>query len=138
MKATDLMIGDYLQYNGMPYRVIQVTGLSSGGTFMLENGEEDCGEPIPLTKEILEKNGWSCAEFRGGYGRKGIRLNGLDELPEGVDNALDFAQWSLDTKFLYHHLEIYMWKGSVHLWVNYVHELQHAFRMCGITKDIEL
>lgn len=141
MKATDLMIGDYV-YVKPSKMVIKVAAVHNKKVaYHSCNGKlswvgEGLLEAIPLTKEILENNGWYDAEFRGGYGRKGIRLDGLDELPVGVDNALSFAQWSLDTKFLYHLLEIYMWKGSVHLWVNYVHELQHAFRMCGITKEL--
>ena len=117
MKATDLMIGDYLQYNGMPYRVIQVTGL--GGAFMLENGEEDCGEPIPLTKEILEKNGWKKLEtaywWRGG----GIPIL-LDMYDEryGWCLSIDGNHIPFDCK--------------------YVHQLQQAMRLCGITKEIEL
>ncbi len=97
-------------------------------------------EPIPLTPEILEKNGWYHAKFDGSYGRKAMRIDGYyrDELPKGVDNALSFAQWSIDEKFMYHMLEIFMWVGSIHLKIEYVHELQHALRLCGIEKEIEL
>ena len=67
-----------------------------------------------------------------------MRIDGppYEELPDGIKNALDFAQWSIDEEFQYHLLEIYMWRGDIRLWVNYVHELQHALRLCGIDKEI--
>lgn len=72
-------------------------------------------EPIPLTPEILEKNGWVCEYF----GRR--------------------QEWWLDkTKFpivrysandILHHNEIVL---------KFVHQLQHALRLFGIDKEIEL
>lgn len=141
MTANELMIGDWV-FNAHNRKPEQVAKIGCRLVMLDYNDmyEYDLIEPIPLTPEILEKNGWKKAAFNGGYGRKGMRLDGYNgnELPEGVENALSFAQWSIDEHFQYHLLEIYMWKGSVHLWVHYVHELQHALRLCGIEKEIEL
>ena len=153
MKANELMIGDWVWYNNQPHQIRQLgifgenrdgddypavcVGKPNGVGLILERNEI---EPIPLTPEILEKNGWYHAKFDGSYGRKAMRIDGYyqDELPKGVDNALSFAQWSIDEKFMYHMLEIFMWVGSIHLKIEYVHELQHALRSCGIEKEIEL
>ena len=145
MKATELMIGDYITVtpSGM---LIQVAAMHKKKvayhtcTSKLSWVREGLLRPILLTPEILEKNGWYHAKFHGSYGRKAMRIDGCykDELPKGVDNALSFAQWSIDEKFMYHMLEIFMWVGSIHLKIEYVHELQHALRLCGIKKEIEL
>lgn len=142
------MIGDwvYVAHRGSASHFGKVSALLPSGAVETEIegavGLSSSVDPIPLTPEILEKNGWYRAKFDGGYGRKGIRLEGpyneLNELPEGVENALHFAQWSIDEHFEYHLLDIYMWKGSVHLWIEYVHELQHALRLCGIDKQITI
>lgn len=167
MKAKDLMIGDWIlglvEDNEQVGKVIakhpaRVTEINQNGDFSAEcpcafdelfDGDghkiDDFvwydTEPIPLTTEILEKNGWKKAFLSEGYGRRGMRLDGIPYttgLPKGVDNALNFAEWSIDEKFEFHLLVIYMWKGSIRLWVNYVHELQHALRLCGIDKTIEI
>lgn len=149
MKANELMIGDWVLVNGTP---MQIQAINDIDDEIMADDElycliedrihsEDKIEPIPLTKDILEKNGWKEAFFSGGYGRKGMRLDGIPYttgLPKGVDNALNFAEWSIDENFEFHLLVIYMWKGNIRLWVNYVHELQHAFRLCGITHEIVL
>lgn len=149
MRPNELMIGDYVRFKHGIDKVVGVSwvpGLGDCAWFaasatLFPESVEDVN-PIPLTPEILENNGWYRAKFDGGYGRKGIRLEGsyneLNELPEGVENALCFAQWSIDEHFEYHLLDIYMWKGSVHLWTEYVHELQHALRLCGIDKEITI
>ena len=148
--ATDLMIGDWvnvtLEGETFKGRVTSINGDTEDIKISLytaplgwEDGDDfEEIEPIPLTPEILKKNGWHKAKQNGSYDRKCMRLDGLKELPEGVDNALSFAQWCIDPKFEYHLLDIYMWKGCVMLWIEYVHQLQHALRLCGIDKEIVL
>ena len=151
LRSTDLMIGDWVLYIGDDEpKPMYVNALTELNQVFLLNSKFDVSSwilvgakyitPIPLTPEILEKNGWYHGKFDGSYGRKAMRLDGLhkDKLPDGVDNALSFAQWSIDEKFEYHLLDVYLWKGSVHLWIEYVHELQHVFKLCGIDKEIVL
>lgn len=118
MKANELMVGDYLMHNGFPYRVIQVDGIVRDG-WMIENGEEDCGEPIPLTNEILEKNGWKKLETAYWWRGDGISVL-LDMYDEryGWCMSIDRSHIPFDCK--------------------YVHQLQQAMRLCGINKEIEL
>ena len=107
MKVKELMIGDLLCYNGKPYRVIQVNSVDGvcGCTFMLENGVEDEGEPIPLTPEILDKNRF--IKYDTLSNSKGLWITIYNE---------NYFEGEL----------------------NYVHELQHAMRLCGIEKEIVL
>ena len=142
MKTNELQIGDYVNYRG---QIIKVTSLyDKGGSNEVGWSDKesvwvnaDNVEPIPLTAEILEKNGWIKTKYA--YGRDCMEIHGADELPEGVDNALSMARWSIDENYQYHFLGLYMWKGSVMQHnVHYVHQLQHAFRIFGIDKEIEL
>ena len=135
------MVGDYLQYNGMPYRVIQVNGIV-GDSFMLENGEENCGDPIPITGEILEKNGFKLHHkdrfhdadyyvyWKGGE-REGtaIVVRFFEPDAGGVKVLVRFEMES------FHKLGI----NTLHSCdIEYVHELQNAIRLYKIDKEIEL
>lgn len=137
MKTNELMIGDFV-LDGNDYA--QVTSITCDGNIETTHNEHsniELIEPIPLTPEILEKNGWVRTKYC--YGRDCIEIHGADELPEGVDNALSMARWSIDKNYQYHFLDLYMWKGSVMQHnVHYVHQLQHAFRIFGIEKEIIL
>ena len=124
MKAEELMIGDYLMHDGSPYRVIQVDGIVRDG-WMIENGEEDCGEPIPLTPEILEKNGLEKDNHGRIYGEYFDEDSNRD-LEITVDDKTGEVWWS------------YNWNEYYIIRLRYVHQLQHALRLCGIEKEIEL
>ena len=66
-------------------------------------------QPIPLTPEILEKNGWFP----------------LDEYRYEGDIALAKGRNYFRLK-------------NTTICINSVHELQHALRLCGIDKEIEI
>ena len=76
-------------------------------------------EPIPLTPEILEKN----------FEKKA--LWGI------YDDYYDFTIREWNGMFIvnYHYCEIPMPDTQI-VGISYVHELQHALRMCGIEKEI--
>lgn len=87
-------------------------------------------EPIPLTPEILEKNGFIIKKKWAQIGNFG-------------DNPL--IMWHFeDDAFLHdfkHELEIHQNEtGKVHIRIpcEYLHELQHALRLCKIDKTITL
>ena len=128
MKANELMVGDYLMHNGFPYRVIQIDGIVRDG-WMIENGEEDCGEPIPLTPEILEKNGFKWLLRDSKYITYCIKESTIHVTKYKVTGEWLIcagASGSATKRFV----EVSC--------VNYVHELQHALKLCGIKKEIEL
>lgn len=116
MDYRGMMVGDWLldKEEGLSRRVAQVTsdvfeGCAPG--VILENGMDyqEC-EPIPLTPEILEKNGWKEAQFCHEYkdGKNTIQAC----LPDmrGIINGVEIQ----------------------HFQCEYVHQYQHLLRLCGL------
>ena len=126
MKANELMIGDWVQdRSGAKMKIMNI---EYHCTRVLYNGEElilACFEqanlrPIPITPEILEKNGFK--EYDGLY-----RL----DIADGVFVNADFKS---KEPFVSVHNTCY--RAIPICW--YLHQLQHALRLCGIDKEIEL
>ena len=89
-------------------------------------------EPIPLTPEILEKNGFKTH----------IPENHLETVYacQDVSNAVAdelYALWPYQDGSFYLLLRV-NGKDMVRIDVHYIHQLQHALRLCGIDKNIEL
>ena len=134
MNVNELMIGDWVRFKYTNH-IAQVSGVSSiEGLKVLIKDEEvdwfspnDIIEPIPLTPEILEKNG-----FEEGYGLSTHCLN----YHNYKDHESDFDIYICDG----------IREGSTcgelrefeFTAVRYVHELQHALKFCGIEKEIVL
>lgn len=136
MKANELMIGDLVidtEFERNKADVIEIVEptrvwLSGGKTYTpIEHIE-----PIPLTPEILEKNGFVIKKKwaqRGNFGDSPLIMWHFE------DNPLPLTH---DYK---HELEIHdNSTGKTHVEVpcEYVHQLQHALRLCGIDKEIIL
>lgn len=140
MKATELMIGDYLRINRdrlciKKGTIVEVRGIDANASLKnligcatcrpLDDMQYEGGiwcdylEPIPITKEILEKNGFT--RYGTDYILKGEHF-GLDN-PSNPNNYLDNYWLRISIK-------------AVH--IEHVHELQHALRLCGIEKEIVL
>ena len=135
MKATELMIGDWVydSYHKANATVTTLTrallwvSLKDNNHWQLKYDEV---EPIPLTAEILKKNGF---EEEHGY-REIVYLYSNDfyniciHLKERnyTNGAYTFANISHGCTFI------------EELPTNYVHELQHVMRLCKIKKEIEL
>lgn len=134
MKANELMIGDWvyrmdfkipvpskiigmevINYDKMEY-VVDVFN-KNGYNVQLYLNEV---QPIPLTPEILEKNGFE--EYDGLY-----RL----DIAEGVFVNADFKS---KEPFVSIHNTCYR---AIPI-CKYVHQLQHALRLCGIEKEITI
>lgn len=116
MKATELMIGDWVGKVFDGYRIIedyrQVDWIRTGeiGVRYQKVWSIGCIVPIPLTAEILEKNGFISYQ----QDRIVIWRNDYSFAIE-----CDLTTW-----------EYYWANGDVK--INYVHELQHALRLCGL------
>ena len=137
MKINELTIGDWALINGTPRKIQAVDGVDD--EIMAEDElytlaedryrSEDKVDGVPLTAEILEKNGFK------NYGESWY-------LPDD------------DVKIM---VGFYMYKTSIHVKKGddifhkevrcsyracaenrniHVHTLQHALRLCGITKEI--
>lgn len=120
LQAKDLMIGDWVMntHNRKPEQVCEIMERMA----MLDYNDlydYDEIEPIPLTAEILEKNGfveWEDKCYRWEYA-DGIYINA------------DFTEeepWAHISNRCYHATPV----------CRYVHEFQHALRLCGIEKEI--
>lgn len=128
MEAKELMIGDWVLYDPNvfiedeyePYKELYPTKIENGEEIDL--AIEHCYSPIPLTKEILEKNGFNfinCVYPAFYLKGEGIELREREYTSEGL-----------------YELELIVCNKIVYL--HYVHELQHILRLCGINKEIEL
>lgn len=150
MKANELMLGDWvygLYPNGdryhRPFRISAVDTYPNNRSprIVTEGGygfQEEYLEPIPLTPEILEKNGFT--------------QYGSDELffecevpvftPEPCTVLVTLQ--NKDPEYDEYSASIQISAGPDGSFsgrnddVVYVHELQHALRLCGIDKIIEL
>ena len=130
MKANELMIGDLINGFGVVRRVTGIHGLERPEddgllTTMVPGCEfpesnlsfRPCyAQPIPLTAEILEKNGFV-----------------YDDLPM----SQYFEQYGLQLYYGGNGFRINC-GINVSLIIDSVHELQHALRLCGIEKEIIL
>jgi len=119
----------------------RITGVSGLGNIYAPLPEDehaypfsvDCIEPIPLTPEILEKNGFKDVSNHTLKGCETYELSfGRDNDQKIIYKLGDyFAYESYDDRW-YRLFETQI----CHRWC--VHHLQHALRLCGIEKEIVL
>lgn len=148
MKPTELMNGDYVRVNrpGLCIKegtVVQILSVDSADSLVNFNlkGSAVCKpvddddyeggiwlnylDPIPLTKEILKKNGWEYNDEEAKFFPKtwvggGLMLQERDEGFMIVVTSDYDDEDTNDTPFV----------------LLYVHELQHALRLRRIEKEI--
>jgi hypothetical protein len=126
MKANELMIGDWVMFPNSIEKVQEVAYIEGKGycasfaaSATLFPIPIDKLKPIPLTPEILEKNGFTR------YGQVYANLQ----------------QWVVKfgdkRKALVQDIRTGEW-GMNDVWIDYVHEFQHVLKLCKIEKNIEL
>ena len=122
MKAEELMIGDWLYHvDDVDISNPQiVTGILSNGEIYVDGVISDISDynPIPLTPEILEKNGFELLTDTWYFKpkeRKPIHIRFVDE-----------------------HIVVSINCSIIPMGLKHVHQLQHALRLCGISKEIVL
>lgn len=130
MKPEEIMIGDWVSlFQGNPDGSscnVQVTFIGEYGEVGIEGCEEytsaQCNLlfPIPLTPEILDKNGFELQRDKSELGTldtywlgSGLGAFRIHRLNNG-DYQFGLAK------------------------IKFVHQLQHAIRLCGISKNIEI
>lgn len=121
------MIGDWVVYDGDVEYInpIRIEGIDTTG-LCITSDRDDVGfdgiQPIPITVEILEKIGF-WREHNVGY-------------------VMEEGEYDIIYDLLYHNLRILKDRKQIlnlEYWIEMcVHELQHALRLCGIDKEIEL
>ena len=133
MKANELMIGDRVYRPDCYSKVkeIRENGIIGLDPFRGIIGFEEL-KPIPLTKEILEKNGWEKCN-----------IDVVDDDEQyGCAYGSFYVTWWRKVKLLSCYFEDK--NAGLHyemiseLPTKHVHKLQHALRLCGIDKEIEL
>ena len=128
MNCKDLMIGDWVKVEEPTETVkARVLGVHKDGVINYEvfyscvraTGQihTDYVSPIPITEEILEKNGFKKVNMTVDGDYRHYHLHGV------------CISWEEQNGF---------WYGEGDIEFKYVHELQHLLRLCGIEKEIEL
>lgn len=125
MKISDLMLGDWVAAKGIdkPFRVLYITysamkeqlcifGKTSDGIRVGPFLSKEI-QPIPLTREILHHN---------------------------IQDPDMAAWWEVSSEDNYFHFEYSgdEYDFEVGINIHYVHELQHALKLCNIDKEIVL
>ena len=135
MKANELMIGDYIMLYEDIYIIEEIS--SKGWAHIIYNDGSKCrvplstdyilGEltPIPLTPEILEKNGFVKQAYDGWL----ISENNGRGL---IEYRTDYFDGLLRINYAEEPF------SKLTIKVKYFHELQHALRLCGINKVITI
>ena len=140
MRPEEIMIGDYVNFlidieggdtdydpKVAQYQPMKIVSLSSwyNNDGEVESAEGiinyiDQVEPIPLTPEILEKNGFELQRDKS-------ELGTLDTYWLGSEIGA----------FRIHKLNNGDYQFGLAK-IKFVHQLQHAIRLCGISKNIEI
>lgn len=123
MKVEDLMTGDWYWWEaeGKKYP-LQVTK----DTFKLLDEDISNFQPIPLTSEILEKNDILYEKQSFYYVIKDDKNLECTYYMQRVQ-----GDWVVG-------VDIGAYDCSVFARIKYVHELQHALKLCGIDKEIKV
>ena len=145
MKCKELQIFDWIQdKNGFQWQIIGVGDDYAYATFEDNEGDpwefddkDDQPEGIPITPEILEKNGWyyglTSDEEEAEYFLDGCHYDRHWSYDEGAGsislifpNDADGGELIIDDQSFNRHLNL-VFCDTLH-----VHELQRALRCCGL------
>ena len=138
MKASELMIGDWVLVDDTPVQMHMITAngqydvIRNGVVSRILNDNETAISPIPLTAEILKKNDIVLLE---------VGDNGPATPPahrNRYEKWFIHTTWS-DTHLWYdRHTERWHLRDMGAARFRHVHELQLALRLSGIKKEISL
>jgi hypothetical protein len=116
----EYIAGDLVKYLSQVVKIVEVY---QDGTCYFGNetmcGQQDCkdAEPIPLTPEILEKNGWKRL-----YNDSSFWFN------DNIGDSSEFEEFN-------GHFSPKIFKLPI---IHYVHQLQHYFFGLGIKIEIKV
>jgi hypothetical protein len=97
--------------------------------------QQDC-KPVPITKEILESNGFKVREgcttaWDWHSGETSVHISGDHTCPIGQTLTIYVSGGTVGAAFSSHRV-------ISDLKIRGIHELQHALRLCNINKKIEI
>lgn len=123
MKIEELSIGDWVRHTFYEENVRIVRIYGDGERVLAERGKLSISchlnhfDPIPLTPEILEKNGFVKSDLAA---------------------VIEWYHWK-DIYIGFKDGLIYTSINGREIWgMRHVHQLQHALRLAGIEKEIEV
>jgi hypothetical protein len=136
LRISDLSVGDWVKDNYGNY--VKVEGIWLGSNFNYHVDARRDGiigtivpcniHPIPITSEILEKNGWRVIEKE---------VLGDEYEYDGEKRVWD--DYSIDICETKPGVFWYSWRTEYYMWrLEYVHQLQHLIRLAGVDKEINL
>lgn len=126
MKADELMIGDYVLFHHRPFLVKGLT--LSGNVFVTGDllDVKDDIEPIPLTIDTMEKNGFNEIDSYSDCYRSFYK-----EFNEGGEQYCLIRFYS-DGLIMIHAGDDKRPSKEINKPINHIHELQHALKEVGI------
>lgn len=128
MDCKDLMVGDWVicnHYQDKPFT-------KQFGVADFAKGEYEFCEPIPLTEEILVKNGFEFQRHEFKYTNDDYWISDDKRIIfRGKHMTNSFNKWSV-------HVDTEDMRAMAYLEFTYVHQLQHLLRLAGVQKEIEL
>jgi hypothetical protein len=149
LKVTDLMVGDWVscQINSIEFKYVRIASLNKttmngiptdfiefnkvsvdmlhGNYYQVDIASV---HPVPLTPEILEKNGFE---------KEGVIE--LYNLYAGIDHRVtihDNKEYMNSNNEWYVHVDSEDYSTIAGCELTYLHELQHILRLCKISKEI--
>ena len=136
MKLTDLAILDWVLINNTPHKIQAIDSIDAeilADDELYYVGEDRCHsedkiEPILLTPEILEKNGFERGVITPSKFYRNIDNEQLMFCSYGSCYGLGYVHWneSNDADIM-HRLEVQQP-------IMYIHQMQHALRLCGLNE----
>jgi hypothetical protein len=134
LKISDLSVGDWVRYRDREWEVCSIyqftgeVGLFRKDSQICESIEDI--DPIPITAEILEKNGWRVIAKE---------VLGEDYEYHGEERVWEDENYSIDICEAKQGVFWYSWSNEYYMWrLEYVHQLQHLIRLAGVEKEINL
>lgn len=128
LKINDLSVGDWVQdKEGTPAKILGIEQWSGDYYLNVEVNGDDVGNviaegalPIPITPEILEKNGFEVYDDAARFKLDRPHSLWLFKEKEGWDLHLPSGE------------------QHINLRIEHIHQLQHALRLVGVEKEIEV
>ena len=125
MKANELQVGSWIMFGSEPHQVgalyadnsVKVVG--DRCAYYLEHAE-----PIPITKELLEKNGFEREKLIPAYNHY-IGIDNRVTLQDDYEGLNSNNVWDA-------HIDSEEYCTIAHCELTYLHELQHLLNLCKI------